>query len=169
MQEYNLKKPIEKMTIDELRHNIEVEEQEVWRLEIQDERNFSDFEKSVRGRDVNMPLCRNHISYYENRIKELQKNTLANFCDETISRPTERQIAYCRKLCIDIGFAYEYADKRIRMLTRKECSILVAKLLKGACMNDVFEFWENTSSEALAKGAEILAEVTGQETLKGGN
>ena len=35
-----------------------------------DERNFSDFEKSLKGRDVNMPLCRNHISYYENRIKE---------------------------------------------------------------------------------------------------
>ena len=45
-------------------------------LEAQDETNFSDFDKSVKGKAVNIPLVKNHISYYRKQLAEIRSPTL---------------------------------------------------------------------------------------------
>lgn len=45
---------------------------------------------------------------------------------------------------------------------------MIAKLLKGYGMNDVFDFFEKTGAEALANGAELLVKEE-REKLKGGS
>ena len=42
-------------------------------LEEQDESKFSDFELSIKGKKVNMPLVKNHIIYYQKQVDELRK------------------------------------------------------------------------------------------------
>lgn len=154
-------KPVEKMNLDELKENIEFEKKRLKDYEIQDESNFSDFEKAVKGKEVNIPLIRNHIAYYEKEIEIRNKNSLSVFINKDAvenknmsnenSMSTEKQLSYCQKLCFEIGLAEEYAEKRIKNLTRKECCILIGKLLKGISMNEVFDYFEKTGAETLVK------------------
>ncbi|MFA5858424.1 MAG: hypothetical protein WC955_05105 [Elusimicrobiota bacterium] len=76
--------------------------------------------------------------------------------DGVIETPTVIQVSYCAKLCFDAGLSYEYSMKRIQHLTKRECSILIAKLKKGAGMFDVFDFFQKTCAEILAQGGELL-------------
>jgi len=45
-------------------------------LEQQDESNFSDFEISVKGKEVNSRLVRNHIIYYKKQLDKLKTRGL---------------------------------------------------------------------------------------------
>jgi hypothetical protein len=67
-------KSTEDLSVLELKWKITEEKDELLRLEAQDETNFSDFDKSVKGKEVNMKLVNNHISYYQGFIDKQRAN-----------------------------------------------------------------------------------------------
>jgi len=67
-------------SISDLKWEISKEWKRMDELEAQDESNFSDFDKSVKAKEVNLPLVRNHIRYYQDKIDKLREpfNPLLN-------------------------------------------------------------------------------------------
>ena len=48
-------------------------------LEKQDETGWSEFDKSIKGKEINMMLVKNHIKYYEDKLKKMKANSLSAF------------------------------------------------------------------------------------------
>lgn len=59
---------IEKESVSNLKFEIRKEREALKKYEEQDESNFTDFEKGVKGKEVNMKLIHNHIAYYQGFI-----------------------------------------------------------------------------------------------------
>lgn len=72
-------KPVNKMTMQELEEAIKEREQSITLLEAQDESGFSDFDKCVKGKEVNIPLCGNHIAYYRAELSKRLNNSLMRY------------------------------------------------------------------------------------------
>jgi hypothetical protein len=66
---------------EHLKREIEKEKSELKRLEEQDESNFTDFQKQIQGKDANIPLVKNHISYYEKKLKEQGEKSITNYSE----------------------------------------------------------------------------------------
>ncbi len=71
-----MNKSREKMTIQELKDNIEERKQRIKELEEQDEREFTEFQMCVSSRKANIPLCRNHIIYFQQELDKRENNSL---------------------------------------------------------------------------------------------
>jgi len=106
----------EEMTLEELRRAIEEEKAEIKRLEAQDETGWDDFKLSVQGKDVNIPLCRNHIIYYQAELDRRMKGSLDTFLTKEV--PTEAKPTL--PLMEEIRKAEEYSE--IKQLYEK-CGI----------------------------------------------
>lgn len=63
------KKPKE-LSVSDLKWELRKEKMKLAEYEKQDESNFTDFDKSVKGKEANIPLIRNHIAYYTKQIAE---------------------------------------------------------------------------------------------------
>jgi len=85
-------KSTEDLSVSELKWKIKEEKDKLKEYEAQDETNFSDFDKSVKGKEVNMRLINNHISYYQGFIDKKRdefdelltkwKGFIVNLCKE---------------------------------------------------------------------------------------
>lgn len=117
-------------TISNLRWEQEESIKRLRELEAQDETNFTDFDKSVKGKEVNMPLVKNHICYYQRQIEKLQepfnhllnkwKDFIVNLCKTKgqeidkiwfdVSAPLDCEIAVrlaghrCWSACVEFRF-----------------------------------------------------------------
>lgn len=60
-------------TIDSLKWEIESSYARLKELEAQDETGWNQFDKDIKGKEVNMKLVRNHISYYRGQMLPLRK------------------------------------------------------------------------------------------------
>ncbi len=77
---YKMKtKTSEDLSIQELQANIKERKERLKELEEQDETNFTDNDKMYRGKDVNIPLVKNHIIYYTNLLNKKLKGSLLEF------------------------------------------------------------------------------------------
>lgn len=70
---------VEKMSIEELEEAIMGEQEQLEKYKEQDESNFKDFEKSFKGKKVNIPLVKNHIAYYKKEIEKRKKQSIFSF------------------------------------------------------------------------------------------
>ena len=71
--------PRSKMSIDELKEAIKERKERIAELEAQDETNFDEFDKCVKGKEVNIKLCNNHIKYYQDELDKRNKSSLRAF------------------------------------------------------------------------------------------
>lgn len=79
-------------SISDLKWEIEKELKELKKLEAQDETGWTDLDKSIKGKEVNSMLVRNHIIYYTEQMRALRepfnpllnnwKNFIVNLCKE---------------------------------------------------------------------------------------
>lgn len=65
--------------IKKLYDDLEDSKKRLKELEEQDETGWEEFKISVSGKEVNMPLVRNHISYYGEKIKKLNASGLSRW------------------------------------------------------------------------------------------
>lgn len=72
-------KSSQELTIKELNECIEERKRRLKELEEQDETNFSEWDKSIKGKEVNMMLVRNHIIFYTRILEQKQKGSLLNY------------------------------------------------------------------------------------------
>ena len=66
-------------TIEGLKEKIKERQARLEELKLQDETGWSEFDKSIKGKEINMYLVRNHIKYYAKQLKELERNSLTSF------------------------------------------------------------------------------------------
>jgi len=86
-------------TIQDFRWKQQEDIKRLRELEAQDETNFTETDKSVKGKEVNMRLVKNHISYYQQQLEKLQepfnpmlnnwKRFITKFCEEN-NQPIEK-------------------------------------------------------------------------------
>ena len=66
-------------TEEELKEAIRKSYTRLKELAEQDESKFTDFEKSIKGKEVNSRLVKNHIIYYKKKLDRLRDNTLSKW------------------------------------------------------------------------------------------
>ncbi len=65
--------------IQELENQIRKSEDRLKELESQDEADWTECKKMYAGKDVNIPLVKNHIIYYKEQIEKEKKQSLLAF------------------------------------------------------------------------------------------
>jgi len=70
--------------VNYLKEQIKERKERLKELEEQDESDFDETDKWIKGREGNIPLVKNHIQFYTDRLKELENKGLSKWLQREV-------------------------------------------------------------------------------------